>query len=126
MSDIQSSYELKIGERIKLIRENKGMDISEVAEKTNLSRPLLNQIESDLISPPLSTLLKIANCLGVDLGILLGGEKKDIKIAVVRKEERIHSPRRKLKGSNVSLGYSYESLAHKKSNKHMEPFFDHL
>lgn len=114
--------EIKVGERIRLIRENKGIDIDDVASKTNLSRTVLKQIESDQISPPISTLIKIANALGVDLSMFFSEQKEDVPIAVVRGNERIHSPRRMIKGNKITLGYTYESLAHNKPIRHMEPF----
>ncbi len=65
--------------------------------------------------------MKIANALKVEIAYFFMKDEVDSKIAVVRKDERITSKRRGIKG-NINVGYIYEMLAHKKAHKHMEPF----
>jgi len=55
------SHSLLIGEKIRKIREEKGITAATLAEKCGLSKALINQIEGNLISPPISTLLRIAD-----------------------------------------------------------------
>jgi len=92
-----------------------------LAEKCGLSRALINQIEGNLISPPISTLLRIADVLETNISTLFQDEKLNQKTAVVRSHERLLSLRRQV-SSNLKLGYTYETLAHSKAIKHMEPF----
>ena len=92
-----------------------------MAEKCGLSRALINQIEGDLISPPISTLLRIADVLQINVGTLFKDEQLNQRTAVVRKDERLFSLRRQV-SSNLKLGYTYETLAHTKAVKHVEPF----
>ena len=113
--------DLGIGKKIKKLRQDKGLTIQELSEKIGLSKGLISQIENEQVSPPISTLMKIANGLNVEISYFFEQEEPDEKITVVRKNERISSGRRGIKG-NINIGYTYEMLAHKKSNKHMEPF----
>jgi len=113
--------ELGLGKKIRQLRLDRGLTIQEVSEKTGLSKGLISQIENEQVSPPISTLMKIANALKVELAYFFMKEDEDPKITVVRKDERITSGRRGVKG-NINVGYTYELLAHKKRHKHMEPF----
>ena len=112
--------DLGIGKKIKELRQKKNITIQEVSDKTGLSKGLISQVENDQVSPPISTLLKIASALKTDIAHFFQDSGSTPKITVVRKDERIKSGRRGIKG--IELGYTYESLAHTKTNKHMEPF----
>ncbi len=112
--------ELGIGSKIREIRQEKNITIQELSEKTGLSKGLISQVENEQVSPPISTLLKIASALKTDIAHFFQEKDDNPKVTVVRKNERIVSGRRGVKG--IDLGYSYESLAHKKINKHMDPF----
>ncbi len=113
--------ELGLGRKIRQLRLDRGLTIQDVSERTGLSKGLISQIENEQVSPPISTLMKIANALKVELAYFFMREDEDPKIVVVRKRERIVSSRRGIKG-NINVGYTYELLAHKKRHKHMEPF----
>ena len=112
--------DLGIGNKIKTLRQQKNITIQELSEKTGLSKGLISQVENDQVSPPISTLLKIASALKTDLAHFFQEKDLNPKVTVIRKNERLKSGRRGVKG--IELGYSYESLAHTKINKHMEPF----
>ncbi len=113
--------DLGIGKKIKKLRLEKGLTLQELSEKTGLSKGLISQIENEQVSPPISTLMKIANGLNVEISYFFEQDEPTEKITVVRKNERISSGRRGIKG-NINIGYSYELLAHKRPHKHMEPF----
>ncbi len=112
---------LAIGKKIRELRHQKNISIHELSEKIGLSGTLISQIENELISPPISTLMKIANALDVEIAHFFQEKDTSQKITIVRKNERILSERREIKGK-ANIGYTYELLAHKKTNKHMEPF----
>jgi transcriptional regulator with XRE-family HTH domain len=117
----QESFEpVPVGERIKAIREAKGLTLEDIASRTGLSPELLNQVETDLISPPLGTLVRLAKALEMKMGTLIsGGEKKPF--TVVRKVDRkVVSRYASKKGKRY--GYYYESLAPDKRDRNMEPF----
>jgi len=54
-----------IGERIKALRVEQRMTLSDLGEKVNLSTSYLSQIERDKTAPSLSTLMDIARALDV-------------------------------------------------------------
>ncbi|MBI5425753.1 MAG: helix-turn-helix transcriptional regulator [Opitutae bacterium] len=61
-----------VGNRIKSLRIEKGLTLPGLAEKANLSKGLLYQIEtSEDANPSLETLNKIAKALGVTIALLL-------------------------------------------------------
>jgi transcriptional regulator with XRE-family HTH domain len=113
--------ELAIGGKMRQFRENKGLSVQELAAAAGLSRPLVSQIENEQVSPPISTLLKIANALNTDISFFFQDTGLQEKTVVVRENERLNSPRRQVQGK-AQLGYTYEALAYKKAFKHMEPF----
>jgi transcriptional regulator with XRE-family HTH domain len=59
---------LSIGTKVRRLRLKLGMTLKEVAERTGLSKPLLSQIENNTGAPPIATLIKISNALGVKIG----------------------------------------------------------
>jgi transcriptional regulator with XRE-family HTH domain len=98
-----------------------GYSLQDLAEYTGLSRALLAQIENEQVSPPISTLIKIASALQTDVSFFFQDKGRREKTVVTRSDERLLSPRRQIKGK-LELGYTYEALAHKKAFKSMEPF----
>ena len=112
--------EIKVGERIRTIREEKGLSLQEMAERTGYSSALLSQIENHLISPPLGAMTKIAKALTVKVGAFFGVDPHE-PFAIVRKNERRLASRFASK-EGVNYGYSYESLGFEKKDRKMEPF----
>lgn len=56
-----------IGQRIRQLRESRGMTQSQLQAKSRVSRSYLSRIESGQMTPSLGTLEKIAEALGVGL-----------------------------------------------------------
>lgn len=113
--------ELNLGQKIKTLRQRKGLSLREMADKTNLSVPLLSQIESEVVAPPVATLLKISKALNVNIGYFFQEEESGKRAVIVRKNERKQVFRR-IHEDPSKVGYYYESLAYPKADKHMEPF----
>jgi len=111
--------ELRVGERIKQIREDQALSLEEFATRVGLSPSVLNQIENHLVSPPLGTLIKIARALNLSVSDFFGEGGKSYSL--VRKDERKKVSRFASK-EGVSYGYSYESLGYDKKDRKMEPF----
>ena len=55
MEETKEVEEIRVGERIKILREKKGLSLKEMADLTGLSAALLSQMENHLISPSLGT-----------------------------------------------------------------------
>jgi transcriptional regulator with XRE-family HTH domain len=112
--------EIRVGEKIKQLREKKGLSLKDLADLTGFSTALLSQMENHLVSPSLGTIIKLARALGVRVGDFLG-ESEGEPFSIVRKDERKKVSRFASK-EGVKYGYSYESLGYDKKDRHMEPF----
>jgi len=95
----------------------KGMTLNALAQKTNLTKGYLSRIENSDRVPPLSTLITIANALGVRLSDIFGETEDERSVTLVRRKDRPIIAR-----NGSSYGYSYYALAHKFRNKHIEPY----
>jgi len=120
MEEEKGSKDLRIGEKIRELREKRGLSLQDMANRTGYTSALLSQVENHLISPPLGALIKIAKALEVKVGTFFGEEPRE-SYAIVRRDERKHISRYASK-EGVSYGYSYESLGFDKKDRQMEPF----
>ncbi len=81
-----------VGERIKRLREAKGLSLRELARETGVSAPMLSQVERAETSPTLQVANKIASGLDLSLSQLLRLDE-DPHVTVVRTKDR-HRVRR--------------------------------
>lgn len=58
---------MDIGKKIKQLRVEKGLTQEELASRCELSKGFISQVERDLTSPSIATLVDILECLGTDL-----------------------------------------------------------
>lgn len=58
---------MKIGAKLKELRVQKGLTQEELADRTELSKGFISQLERDLTSPSIATLMDILLALGTDL-----------------------------------------------------------
>ena len=58
---------MKIGAKLKELRVQKGLTQEELADRTELSKGFISQVERDLTSPSIATLMDILQALGTDL-----------------------------------------------------------
>lgn len=58
---------MNIGIKIKRLRMQKGLTQEELADRAELSKGFISQLERDLTSPSITTLVDILQCLGTDL-----------------------------------------------------------
>ena len=109
-----------IAENIKNIRLGRQLTISQLAKLSGLTKGYISKIENSGKAPPYSTLVKLATALDTDVNILLSvgpDAPTDMSLCIVRANERTEVASR-----GTLCGYQYESLAHKKLGKNMEPF----
>lgn len=92
-----------LGDKIREIRERKGITMKEVARQAGLSESLISQIERNRISPALDTLLSIVDILNIDLEYLFSDYKKERNVNIVRAGER---------RVTAIEGTKYEQLSH--------------
>lgn len=113
--------ELQIGPQIRQLRQERRMTLQNLSTETDLSKPLLSQIENEQVIPPLATLLRIAKALHIPLHTFFQEEDNTQKCLVVRAGEE-NPARRRPKLDGPPQPYRYQSLAYGKKHKHMEPF----
>ena len=58
---------LEIGDKIKRMRIEKGLTQEELANRCELSKGFISQLENDLTSPSIATLIDILEILGTNL-----------------------------------------------------------
>ncbi|MBP1925955.1 transcriptional regulator with XRE-family HTH domain [Sedimentibacter acidaminivorans] len=64
---------MDIGENIKRLRNANSLTQQELADRCELTKGYISQIERDLTSPSIATLTDILECLGTDLGTFFNG-----------------------------------------------------
>jgi transcriptional regulator with XRE-family HTH domain len=64
---------VKIGRRLRAERTKQFLTQAQLAEKAGISQKQLSKIENDEVEPRFSTILRLADALGVDPEIFLEG-----------------------------------------------------
>lgn len=108
----------QIGDRIKRLREEKGLSVSELSLMTGFEESLLVEIEDNTVCPQLGTLIKLSKALDSALQRLISGEGKKL-YSVTRKADR-HVVSRSASLSSKRPAYTYMSLAPEVKGRHME------
>lgn len=58
---------MEIGEKVKRLRLQRGLTQEELAARTELSKGFISQLERDITSPSIATLMNILEALGTDI-----------------------------------------------------------
>ncbi len=107
-----------IGERIKTIREEKGLSLEDLSKMTGFAVELLSNIEAGKEQPQLGTIIKLSKALDSAFSRLVSGVG-DKLYSITRKDERkIVSRSTSQKGKKQV--YTYKSLAPEVKGRHME------
>lgn len=118
--DLEPEEPIGVGERIRKLRELKKLSLGDVAQRSGISKQMLESIEADATAPPLGTLTKLARALEMKMGYLLtAGEPKPF--VITRKDERKPVSRHAAE-QQKKYGYSYLSLSPGMRDRNMEPF----
>lgn len=78
----------RFGEKIRLVRERRGMTLKEVGAEANVSESLVSQIERNKVSPSVDTLMAITDSLDIDPEYLFRDYKKKRKVHITQKADR--------------------------------------
>jgi transcriptional regulator with XRE-family HTH domain len=111
---------LQVGERVKRVREQKGLSLLDVSQRTGMDLPTLSEIEEGKVPPPLGSIIKLAKALEMKMGYFISGDEEKAYTIVRRGDRKVVSRFDSTKGKHY--GYEYESLAPYKKDRHMEPF----
>lgn len=71
---------MEIGTKIRELRIFNGLTQEELADRSELSKGFISQLENDLTSPSISTLEDILQCLGVTINEFFSQEKDPIQV----------------------------------------------
>jgi transcriptional regulator with XRE-family HTH domain len=112
--------ELKIGNKVRELRQRKHYTLQDLVTKTGLSKSVLTEIEDGDTIPPVATLLKLSKALKVGMAYFFEDEIISENISVTRSGERMRLERRPHHHEG-EVDYIYETLETKKPDKHMEP-----
>ena len=78
---------MNIGTLIRRCRKERKLTLKIVAEKASISEGFLSQVENDVNSPSVDTLIRICNAIGVNAGDLISQVSKRQEIVLIRKSE---------------------------------------
>ena len=110
--------EQEIGERIKKIREAKGLSLETLSNLTGFDVNLLADIEINRIQPQLGTVIKLSKALDSAFSRLVSGVGEKLYSITRRQEQKIVSRSTSQKGKKHI--YTYKSLAPEVKGRHME------
>ena len=107
-----------VGQRIRKIREEKGVALEELSRLTGFDVEFLSSLEKNEAQPQLGTVIKLSKALDSAFGRLISGVG-DKLFSITRKSERRVISRSTSKAGKKQL-YTYKSLAPEVKGRHME------
>lgn len=106
-----------MAKRIRNLRQEAGLTLSEAAEKAELNKSSLSKIETCQISPSIATLMRIAKVLGVSItDFFVDADPEPVYVLTKKDQGMVVSQ------DGSKFGYTYKGLALGKSGKTAEPF----
>ena len=78
---------MNLGSLIRRHRKENKLTLKAVAEKAGISEGFLSQVENNVNSPSVETLVNICNGIGINAGDLLNQIENQDKLIVIRKGE---------------------------------------
>ncbi|HEY7017114.1 MAG TPA: XRE family transcriptional regulator [Gaiellaceae bacterium] len=81
--------EIRVGERLRAARQERGLTISEVAERAGLTAGFISQLERDLTSASISSLYRICAVLGIRVGNVFDDVPRG---TLIRRDEQARRP----------------------------------
>ncbi len=78
---------MNLGPLIRRNRKDRKLTLKAVAEKAGISEGFMSQVENNVKSPSVDTLMKICNAIGVNPGDILNQMREQERLAVIRKQE---------------------------------------
>jgi len=114
----------EIGQRVKSIREEKGISLEELSQLTGFEMDFLTGIEDQSIQPQLGTVMKLSKALDSAFSRVVSGVGSKM-YSITRKSERTIISRSTSERGQKQL-YTYKSLAPEVKGRHMEALIVHL
>ncbi|MGH9303142.1 MAG: helix-turn-helix domain-containing protein [Acidimicrobiales bacterium] len=115
--DVDAGVGWVIAQRVREYRNQLGLTVEQLAERSSISKGMLSKIENAQASPSLGTLVKLAAAISVPLTALFRGLDEEHDALLVRAGKGVEIVR---KGTRV--GHRYELLGEMRGpNKVVEP-----
>jgi len=103
---------MEIGKKIKILRQEKNLTQDELALRCELSKSFISQLERDLTSPSISTLMDILESLGVTMREFFNDEEE---------EKIVFKLNDYFEAEDSELGYKVEWIIPNAQKNEMEP-----
>jgi transcriptional regulator with XRE-family HTH domain/KaiC/GvpD/RAD55 family RecA-like ATPase len=108
-----------LGDKIRTLRKKLGMTQKELAEQVGLTPSFISQLEKNLISPSLDSLLKLSEKLNAQpIYFLTDGENGPLQKMVIKPNERQDVRFQEMKNTDVKI----QLLVSDALNRRMEPY----
>lgn len=127
---------LTIGERLKEIRKGRKLTLEDVAKLTDVSKPMLGQIERGQSSPTITTLWKIATGLKVPLSSFLEDQEVEYSLVDRQAKDAIIEDNGRMRAyplfsydpiRNVEIFYiEFDQGCHHSSEKHLDGIEEYI
>jgi len=108
----------EIGQRIRTLRESKGLSLEELSHLTGFDLEMLSKIENAEVQPQLGTVMRLSKALDSAFGRLVSGQGEKL-YSITRKAQRKTISRSTSK-KGQRKAYTYKSLAPEVKGRHME------
>jgi transcriptional regulator with XRE-family HTH domain len=112
--------ETVIIKKIKELRASRKLSLDKLAGLTGFTKGYLSRIENSDKAPPIYTLSRISQALGVDIAQFFSDNEhapQEQNYSISRRGERV-----RVGGRGTPYGYDYEAVAPDKAGKNMEPY----
>lgn len=110
MKEVKS---MKIGSQIKNLRHQKNLTQEELAERTDLSKGYISQMERDLSMPSLEVFFDLLEVLGSSPSEFFNDQSRQQKVIYPKEETTLYE--------DTDQGYSVQWLVPESNEKEMEP-----
>ena len=107
-----------VGERLSMLRKEKGLSLAELSKLTGFDVGFLEDIELNRVQPQLGTSIKLSKALDSAFGRIVSGQGSRL-YSVTRKDEKVQISRSTSKKGQKEV-YTYMSLAPDVKGRHME------
>ncbi|MDX2447565.1 MAG: XRE family transcriptional regulator [Desulfobacterales bacterium] len=107
-----------VGERIRVLRQEKGLSLEELSRLTGFEIAFLEDLENNNVQPQLGTSIKLSRALDSAFGRIVSGVGNKL-YSITRKNEEIAVSRSTSKKGKKEI-YSYMSLAPDVKGRNME------
>jgi transcriptional regulator with XRE-family HTH domain len=113
-------FGLGIGERLRRLREDRGLSGAELARRSGIPEERIAAIEASRAVPGVGELVRLGGPLHVSVGAFFQRAISERRIELVRAGERWAVPPQS--EAARTLNYRYQSLSHRLTDKLMSPF----